>query len=125
MINKSEMAELLLVSDLLITDYSSSAGDFPLTGKPVILYQEDREKYRQKDRNMHFAMEDSPFWAATNEEELHGYFSRLDEAPENCRAILEFFGVSETGYAAQAVATYIVGCLKSPSRGARTTDKGL
>lgn len=120
-----EMAELLLVSDLLITDYSSSAGDFPLTGKPVILYQEDREKYRQKDRNMHFAMEDSPFWAATNEEEMYGFFARLDEAPKNCRAILEFYGVSETGYAAQAVAEYIANCMQSPLKGARTMDKRL
>ena len=31
-----EMNELMLISDLLITDYSSSAGDFPLTNKPVI-----------------------------------------------------------------------------------------
>ena len=35
-----DIADLLIISDMLITDYSSSAGDFALTNKPIILYQD-------------------------------------------------------------------------------------
>lgn len=40
-----EMQVLLFVSDLLITDYSSSAIDFSLTGRPCISYSPDMEEY--------------------------------------------------------------------------------
>jgi CDP-glycerol glycerophosphotransferase len=40
-----DMADLLLVADLLLTDYSSCAGDFLLTEKPVVLVHFDRNDY--------------------------------------------------------------------------------
>jgi CDP-glycerol glycerophosphotransferase len=40
------MSELLLITDLLITDYSSCAGDFALLGKPIFLFQSDIEEYK-------------------------------------------------------------------------------
>ena len=47
------MAELLLVADILISDYSSSVGDFALTGRPVVLFQPDRERF-SGDRTFYF-----------------------------------------------------------------------
>ncbi|NLF26891.1 MAG: hypothetical protein GX592_03260 [Clostridiales bacterium] len=102
-----EMAELLLAADMLITDYSSSAGDFALTGRPVILYQADREAYVSRDRKLYFDVDDSPYWVARTEAELHALFEHLDRAGENCAEILEFYGASETGRAAGAVAEYV------------------
>ncbi len=40
-----DMQELLLISDILITDYSSSMWDFSLMEKPVFLYANDLDSY--------------------------------------------------------------------------------
>lgn len=40
-----ETSELIIASDLLITDYSSIMFDFALTGKPIFIYMTDYDKY--------------------------------------------------------------------------------
>ena len=104
----AEMSHLLLISDLLVTDYSSCAGDFALLGRPVVLYQPDLEAYRTQDRELYFDMGDSPWWVARSQEELYAYFDRMDQAPENCREVLKFYGSHETGRAARMVCEYIL-----------------
>lgn len=94
-----DMADLLLVSDFLITDYSSSAGDFALKGKPIVLYQDDRTTYEANERTFYFELGSSPFWITTNQEEL---IQTIQDIPnrsveKNCRDILEFYGANETG----------------------------
>lgn len=41
----SDVQELLLMSDLLISDYSAIVTDFAITGKPIIYYFHDYENY--------------------------------------------------------------------------------
>lgn len=96
-----DMADLLMISDALITDYSSAAMDFCLLGKPVFIYQDDLEDYTSHDRQLHFRMEDSPFLVAHDQAELTALIERTGdrEARENCRAICEYFGFIETGEA--------------------------
>ena len=55
-----EMSDLLLAADLLITDYSSSAGDFALLNRPMILFQPDLDDFTASDRNMYFNLRTSP-----------------------------------------------------------------
>ncbi|MEV4471583.1 CDP-glycerol glycerophosphotransferase family protein [Nonomuraea sp. NPDC049504] len=43
-----DIADLLLVADVLVTDYSSVMFDFAATGKPIVLYAYDRAKYGNK-----------------------------------------------------------------------------
>ena len=52
-----DMADLLVIADLLITDYSSSAPDFALTGKPIILATFDREEYTASSRELKIPIE--------------------------------------------------------------------
>jgi CDP-glycerol glycerophosphotransferase len=105
-----DMSDLLLVADVLITDYSSCAGDFALTHRPIILYQSDRREYREKDRDFYFEMEDSPYMIAENQQELEDWISRLDEETvrKNCDEILRFYKTTESGRAADAAAGRIV-----------------
>lgn len=49
-----EIQELLVIADILITDYSSIYIDFLLTNKPIIFYAYDLEKYITKDREFYF-----------------------------------------------------------------------
>ena len=59
-----EMAELLLVSDMLITDYSSCGSDFALQRRPMFLYQPDVDDYLRNSRSFYFDMQTSPFLIA-------------------------------------------------------------
>ena len=98
-----EMSLLMQASDLLITDYSSCAGDFPLLMRPVILFHAPG----RFERDLYFDVEASPFPIAHDPDQLRALFGQLDRAPENCRAILDFFGAHETGRSAEAVAQRI------------------
>src|SRR5699024_4568017 len=50
-----QINELLLVADVLITDYSSMMFDFSVTGKPMIFYAPDIEEYADpKVRGVYF-----------------------------------------------------------------------
>ena len=98
-----EMALLMQASDLLITDYSSCAGDFPLLGRPVILYHSP-DRF---ERGLYFDVEKSPFMIAHSEDELYGLFGKLDEGEKNARDVLEFFGTHENGRSAYDVAERI------------------
>ena len=104
-----DMADLLLISDMLITDYSSCAGDFALLKRPLVLYQADRQEYLEKDRTFYFDIDDSPYFVAKNQQELESIITNMtaQKAAENCKAILEFYGDCETGHAAESVAQII------------------
>jgi CDP-glycerol glycerophosphotransferase len=52
-----DIAELLLVSDVLVTDYSSVMFDFAPTGRPMIFYTYDLEQYRDRLRGFYFDFE--------------------------------------------------------------------
>lgn len=64
-----DMQELLAVSDILITDYSSSMFDFSLTGKPCFLYIPDIVEY-EGERGFYFDISKLPFESSKTNEEL-------------------------------------------------------
>lgn len=105
-----DMNDLLLISDVLITDYSSSAGDFALLNRLLILFQNDREAYQKEDRELYFNIDDSPYLVAENQKQLNDLLSRYEEidAEKNCKEILEFYGCCETGEASKHTVNYIL-----------------
>ncbi|WP_309302750.1 CDP-glycerol glycerophosphotransferase family protein [Streptomyces sp. PT12] len=50
----AEISDLYLVSDVLITDYSSSMFDFAHTGRPMVFFTYDLEHYRDTLRGFYF-----------------------------------------------------------------------
>lgn len=71
----------LRLSDVLITDYSSVFFDYYLTGKPIIFFWYDLEKYLSKNRQMYFNYNDVCYgWKAYNFSEL---ISCIEEALNN------------------------------------------
>lgn len=64
-----DMSELLLITDFLITDYSSSIFDYGIIGGPTVLYAYDIEEY-EKTRGLNQVFYELPFPIAKNEEEL-------------------------------------------------------
>lgn len=109
-----EMNELLLVSDFLITDYSSSAGDFALLNKPIVLFQPNSEQYIQKGKTLYFDLDNSPYMIARNNQNLIEIFQDVEwnTIERNCRDILDFYGTIETGEASKRVVKYMLGQLE-------------
>lgn len=100
-----DMADLLFVSDMLITDYSSSAGDFVLCKKPVILAVYDKDEYSSKCREFYFNLEDSGFIMANSQDELESIIDTYTEEDykENCQKVMDYFNIIETGKASQEI----------------------
>ncbi len=106
-----EMSELLLLADVVISDYSSLVGDFVLLKRPTILYVPDIENYKA-GRGLNFDLEKSPFVYAQNEAELFQKIVCLDvnSAVKNCEEILDFYGhVVDDGCATERVVSFILG----------------
>ena len=102
-----DMQELLCVSDLLITDYSSSMFDITMLKKPCMLYATDIEKY---NRGYYFDFAELPFPLARNEEELIGNIRTFDSAAYD-ESVESFFekhiGLCEDGNASKAIADWL------------------
>lgn len=102
-----DMQELLCVSDMLITDYSSSMFDYAMLRRPCLLYATDVEQY---DRGYYYDFKDLPFPLARNGEQLRelianfdedSYLNRLDDFLENT------LGLKECGTAAKGLAEWM------------------
>ena len=52
-----DISELYLVSDVLVTDYSSAMFDYAATGRPMLFFTYDLEEYRDKLRGFYFDFE--------------------------------------------------------------------
>ncbi|MBO7301791.1 MAG: CDP-glycerol glycerophosphotransferase family protein [Bacteroidaceae bacterium] len=102
-----DMQELLCISDMLITDYSSSMFDFTMQGRPCILYATDIEKY---DRGYYFKFDELPYPVARTQEELIEIIATFDN--EEYKAKLQKFldeniGLFEKGDASAAITEWI------------------
>lgn len=104
-----DMADLLLISDILITDYSSCAGDFALTKRMIILFQPDLEEYTNNERGLYFDMKESPYYIVKNQKELENLIMNhgIKQAEKNCEEILDFYKTIETGKSANIIADII------------------
>lgn len=113
-----DMSDLLLISDILITDYSSCAGDFALLHRPIFLFQPDADEYIKNERTLYFNLDDSPYIIAKSQNELNELIrsTSLDDAAKNCNEILDFYGTKETGHAAETVARRLIDHCRRISR---------
>ena len=87
--------ELLLVADVLVTDYSSWIFDFAATGRPIVLFAPDFEEYRDQIRGLHVDLMDEgpgPVVSTTDEvieavRDLEGVQTRLQQRYESFVAV--------------------------------------
>ncbi|MFJ5118452.1 CDP-glycerol glycerophosphotransferase family protein [Kitasatospora sp. NPDC088548] len=75
-----DMAELLLVADVLVTDYTATVFDFAATGKPMLFFTYDLEHYRDNLRGFSIDFEsEAPGPLLATSEELVAALGRVDE----------------------------------------------
>lgn len=79
--NYDDMQEILLCTDILITDYSSCMWDFSLLSKPCFIYASDIAQYINDERGEFFyPIEKLPFSLARCESELENNILKFDMA---------------------------------------------
>src|SRR5699024_6352099 len=75
-----DIQELLLLADILITDYSSVMFDFANTGKPMLFYTYDLENYRDNVRGFYMDYEtEAPGPLVYNTSQIVEHVSNIDE----------------------------------------------
>lgn len=105
--NYPEVTHLYLISDILISDYSSSVFDFALTRKPEILYIYDYEEYKN-NFGLYFDYEGfTPFLKARNQEELLYALKSCNVDQVGYNRFIEEYLEYENGAAAKQVVDYI------------------
>ena len=74
-----DIMELLIITDVLITDYSSVMWDFSLMKKPVFLYQPDLDEYLIKDKGLYMPVDKWPYPKANSQKGLCDQIKQFDE----------------------------------------------
>lgn len=99
-----DMQELMLVSDVGITDYSSWICDFILTQKPGFIFATDIDEYNN-ERGLYYPLETTPFPVAKNNEELLKNIVEFDDDAylEQANLFLRDKGCVEDGKASYRV----------------------
>jgi CDP-glycerol glycerophosphotransferase len=103
------MQELILASDILITDYSDCMFEFALVNKPVFLYANDHEQYK-KERGFYFDIFSMPFPCAVDNVELLQKILHFDTVSylNSLTAFFEKVGIFRNGDASKKVVDRIV-----------------
>lgn len=103
-----DMQELLVATDILITDYSSSMFDFMLTKKPCFIYASDIKDYSD-DRGFYFELEKLPFVISKSTEEMIRNIESFDKERylEQVDKFLKEQGCVDDGNASSRVVDWI------------------
>ncbi len=87
-----DIAELYLIADVLITDYSSVFFDFAHSGKPMLFFTYDLEHYRDELRGLYFDLgERAPGPLIKTSDELIAAIRDIDEVSSAYRERYEQF----------------------------------
>lgn len=100
----SDIQDLMLITDVGITDYSSWICDYMLTKKAGFLFTTDLKKYNN-ERGFYFPLEELPFPIAENNEQLIQNILNFDEEKfkQKCQDFLDSKGCIEDGHAAERI----------------------
>jgi len=109
----TDMQELLLVSDILITDYSSTVFEFSAMNKPTYIFATDIEEYQQM-RGLKEDFFDMPFPICINNRELLETLNEytVESGKDAAVQFMKIFGGVDNGTASQQVVDRIIAVIK-------------
>lgn len=100
--------DLMKMSDILITDYSSIMFDFSLLNKSMLFYVYDKEEYDDVLRGMYFDLtEEFPQICFDQEEDLIKGIHHINQLSQYTKTIAKRFNEFDNGHASQRVAEFI------------------
>lgn len=105
----NDIYELMSISEMLITDYSSIMFEMLLTEKPVFLYASDVEEYMD-DRGFYFDYNELPFPKAKNTSELQHIVEEFDDInyKHDVANFMTRLNIVENGDASEKVCNHIL-----------------
>ena len=106
--NYPDMSDLLLIADILISDYSTAVYDFALTSRPIVLYLFDYASYAST-RNLKFRLESTGLKIVTSQKELIDYLSQgeFGDSKNIDAQCLAFFKTNESGFSSEKICSII------------------
>lgn len=100
--------DLLAGVDILVTDYSSIAFDFLPTGRPVVFYTPDLQRYA-KERGLYLSPGEFPGWTCSSTQELVSLISRGRELEAlNSETASQRFSPMEDGSASRRTIDFML-----------------
>ncbi|SDF34524.1 CDP-glycerol:poly(glycerophosphate) glycerophosphotransferase [Blastococcus fimeti] len=108
-----DIRDLYLAADLMVTDYSSTMFDFAITGRPMVFFTYDLDRYRDQLRGFYFDLEDvAPGPLVRTSQELVDAIADIDRISEQNAAryarFQELFSHLEDGAATRRVLDLIL-----------------
>lgn len=113
----SDVMELVVAADVLITDYSSIMWDFSLQRRPVFLYHNDETEY-VNERDFYWPVSRWPYMKAHSSEEMCQQILEFDEE-KYLRDLEQFFKDDpsyDDGHATERVVERIMDVMKNPQK---------
>ncbi len=103
-----DIQDLYIISEFLITDYSSVIFDFALLKRRALFYADDISNYMD-DRGFYFSLFDFPFKVCQNNEELEERILNFDDEKyfEELNVFLREQNFSDKGVASKAATEWI------------------
>lgn len=86
-----DISELYVVSDILITDYSSVFFDYANLRRPMLFYMYDYEEYKGNMRDFYFDLEELPGPICQTQDELENALDTLDTYNEKYYEVYKKF----------------------------------
>lgn len=110
----ADIAEYLLCSDILITDYSSCMFDYALLDRPVFLFCHDLEHYKNEERGFYMDINSLPFPVSESFDELCNHIKDFDKNVylEKLEKMKQEMGFCEIGNATAKAGDFIYRLLK-------------
>ena len=110
--NYLDIRDLYIISDMLITDYSSVFFDYANLRRPIIFYVYDLDEYRDELRGFYFNLEDEapgPLTKTTNEviEQINKFMENENQFSERFDEFYNRFCHLEDGKASERVVKLI------------------
>ena len=106
-----DMEELLCITDVLITDFSSSMFDFSIARKPVFLLAKDYTHYTTVNRELYFDPKNElPFSFSEDEKSLMNNIHNFNEHEyfEKCDDFFKMIGLEDHGKGDKVLADIVM-----------------
>lgn len=116
--------ELYLISDILITDYSSVMFDYALLKRPMIFYLYDLADYRDRLRGLYVDIEkEAPGPIVFDTEAVIGAIVHIEEEMKQCREKIAAFQEKYLGYENGSSCETIVEQVLKPNKWKNTVSR--
>ena len=110
----TDIYDIMKITDIMITDYSSIGQEFSYYLKrPVLLYAKDMDEF-QNDRGMYYKIQDLPYPIAENNDQLISLVKTYSFSNDNAdlNAFFNEAGFVGNGNTSKEVAEYIISYLQ-------------